>query len=292
MWRHNRPRSSSQMTSPPDIWMLTRPRHPVATPDRPEARADGAIEAAAFAQPSGLAADRRRAVCRGRAESNLVRRCGRSAAGEAGAHATPAGSLFEFGRRSAGHGRRRCGCSTHSAVMHVQPMVVNAIADTHNHKIKLLDPEPQRGLDACRHAPGTARTDGTGRKAQFYEPGGSSVWRATPIYRRRHEQSSIRRVDARRWRRKRRGAGCSARRAGWREVQRRSIGTVPDAPRCRAEFRQKSSTVALWHQARFTATTSTFSTCSVRRFRRGRLRGGCGPGQRLARQRLSRFAAW
>ena len=49
------------------------------------------------------------------------------------------------------------------------------IADTYNHKIKLLDPANAEGVDAGRHRNARPHRDGYGRKAQFYEPGGVSV---------------------------------------------------------------------------------------------------------------------
>ena len=69
------------------------------------------------------------------------------------------------------------------------------IADTYNHRIKLLDPATGRVWTLA----GTGRPglrDGTGRKAQFYEPGGVSVSGDT-IFVADTNNHVIRTVDAR-----------------------------------------------------------------------------------------------
>ena len=133
-----------------------------------EARIDGSIEEAAFAQPSGLAVAAERMFVAD-AESNIIRAIElppvntvRTLAG---------GDLFEFGDMD-GKG---------DAVRLQHPLGVAlladgrvAIADTYNHKIKVLDPQSGRVTTlAGSGKPG--HLDGPGRKAQFYEPGGLSV---------------------------------------------------------------------------------------------------------------------
>jgi DNA-binding beta-propeller fold protein YncE len=133
-----------------------------------EARIDGPIEDAAFAQPSGLAVGPDRMFVAD-AESNIVRAIElppvntvRTLAG---------GDLFEFGNVDAKGDAVRL---QHPLGVAVLPDGRVAIADTYNHKIKVLDPQTgQVKTLAGNGKPGHA--DGHGRTAQFYEPGGLSV---------------------------------------------------------------------------------------------------------------------
>jgi thiol-disulfide isomerase/thioredoxin len=133
-----------------------------------EARLDGPIEDAAFAQPSGLAVGPDRMFVAD-AESNIVRAIElppvnmvRTLAG---------GDLFEFGDVDAKGDAVRL---QHPLGVAALPGGGVAIADTYNHKIKVLDPETgQVETLAGNGKPG--HNDGPGRKAQFYEPGGLSV---------------------------------------------------------------------------------------------------------------------
>ncbi len=152
------------------IWMMDVSRGilwPYAGSGR-EARIDGSIEEAAFAQPSGVAVAAERMFVAD-AESNIIRAIElppvntvRTLAG---------GDLFEFGDAD-GKG---------DAVRLQHPLGVAvladgrvAIADTYNHKIKVLDPQSGRVTTlAGSGKPG--HLDGPARKAQFYEPGGLSV---------------------------------------------------------------------------------------------------------------------
>jgi hypothetical protein len=157
------------MAGPHQIWMLDHARGilwPYAGSGQ-EARLDGTIEEAAFAQPSGLAvlgdvmyvAD---------AESNIIRAIDLPPANRV--RTLAGGDLFEFGdvdgTGDAVRLQHPLGLAIHDG--HV------VIADTYNHKIKLLDPATGK----VRTLAGTGtpgHTDGKGRKAQFYEPGGVSV---------------------------------------------------------------------------------------------------------------------
>ncbi|HEV3468041.1 MAG TPA: thioredoxin-like domain-containing protein [Pyrinomonadaceae bacterium] len=185
------------MAGPHQIWRLDlrRGQLSVFAGTGREARLDGPRSEAAFAQPSGLASDGRTLYVAD-SESNIIRAIdlkgfARGAAPPAGdasrGPAEPAslasepetaeevrtlagGDLFEFGDRDGrGDGVRLqhpLGLAFHEGRLYV--------ADTYNHKIKLLDPRAR-----------TVRTfAGTGRPGQadgpapsFYEPGGLSVAR-------------------------------------------------------------------------------------------------------------------
>jgi thiol-disulfide isomerase/thioredoxin len=132
-----------------------------------EARADGSVDEAAFAQPSGLAvADRQLFVAD--AESNIIRAIALPPVNTVTTLA--GGDLFEFGDVD-GAG---------DAVRLQHPLGVAAqagrlfIADTYNHRIKRLDVGARRVARlAGTGRPGAA--DGPGRAATFYEPGGLSA---------------------------------------------------------------------------------------------------------------------
>ena len=131
-----------------------------------EARRDGAVNAATFAQPSGLAVDGNTLYVAD-AESNTIRAVQLPPINTVTTIA--GGDLFEFGDKD-GKG---------DAVRLQHPLGVAAhdgrvfIADTYNHKIKVLDPST-----------GKVSTLATG----FHEPGGLSIAGNT-LLRRRHEQS-------------------------------------------------------------------------------------------------------
>ncbi|HWS54953.1 MAG TPA: thioredoxin-like domain-containing protein [Pyrinomonadaceae bacterium] len=160
-----------------------------------EARLDGPRDEAAFAQPSGLASDGR-ALYVADSESNIIRAialrgaargsaisAGDATRGEAApppfgseADAGPevrtlvGGDLFEFGDRD-GRGddvrlQHPLGLAFHDGRLYV--------ADTYNHKIKLLDPRAR----AARTFAGTGRPgQEDGETPSFYEPGGLAVAR-------------------------------------------------------------------------------------------------------------------
>ena len=129
-----------------------------------EARVDGAIDEAAFAQPSGLTvADSTLFVAD--SESNIIREI--QLPPENRVRTLAGGDLFEFGDRD-GRG---------DAVRLQHPLAVAwargvvFIADTYNHKIKTLNPDTGdvrtyagRGVEG--------HDDGPSGAATFYEPGG------------------------------------------------------------------------------------------------------------------------
>ncbi len=177
------------MAGPHQIWMLDHGRGilwPYAGSGQ-EARIDGTIEEAAFAQPSGLAVSSD-VMYVADAESNIIRAIELPPANRV--RTLAGGDLFEFGDVD----------GTGDAVRLQHPLGLAmhdgrvVIADTYNHKIKLLDPATGKVWTlAGTGTPG--HTDGKGRKAQFYEPGGVSV-SGDAIFVADTNNHAIRRVDA------------------------------------------------------------------------------------------------
>ena len=130
-----------------------------------EARTDGALQEAAFAQPSGLATDGRKLYVAD-SESNIIRAIDLNEGGEV--RTLAGGDLFEFGDRD-GRGdevrlQHPLGVAAHGGAI--------LIADTYNHKIKRLHPQTGRvETFAGTGRPGQA----DGARPAFYEPGGLSV---------------------------------------------------------------------------------------------------------------------
>ncbi len=151
------------------IWMLDTTRGliwPYAGSGR-EARVDGAVDDAAFAQPSGLTiADGTMFVAD--SESNIIRAIELPPVNRVSTLA--GGDLFDFGDKDgtgdAARFQHPLGVAHHDG--HVY------IADTYNHRIKRLDPRTRRVTTFA----GTGRPghqDGPAAKAQFYEPGGLTI---------------------------------------------------------------------------------------------------------------------
>ena len=151
------------------IWMIDLDRQltfPYAGSGR-EARLDGSVDEAGFAQPSGITlvgstlyvAD---------SESNIIRAIALPPANDV--RTLAGGDLFEFGDRD-GRG---------DDVRLQHPLGIAAsgdrlfIADTYNHRIKVLDPA-SRKVKAFAGSGKPGSEDGAAGKAQFYEPGGLSV---------------------------------------------------------------------------------------------------------------------
>jgi DNA-binding beta-propeller fold protein YncE len=157
------------MAGPHQIWvidLLHDQAYPYAGTGN-EARADGEVSSASFAQPSGLAVDGQTLFVAD-AESNTIR----SVALPPGNLVTTlaGGDLFEFGDADDTGDRARLqhplGVAVHDGRVYV--------ADTYNHKIKVLDPSSRKvktlaGTGKAGHA------DGAAAHAQFFEPGGLSV---------------------------------------------------------------------------------------------------------------------
>ena len=150
------------------IWLIDLQRQlafPYAGSGR-EARVDGHTEASAFAQPSGLSLADRLYVAD--AESNIIRSVTLPPANQVATIA--GGDLFEFGDRD-GRG---------DDVRLQHPLGVAwlgdrlYIADTYNHKIKVLDPA-SRTVMTLAGSGESGHADGTFATAKFYEPGGISA---------------------------------------------------------------------------------------------------------------------
>lgn len=131
---------------------------------RVEARTDGKIKNAAFAQPSGIASDGKNLFVAD-SESNIIREI--SFENET-VKTLVGGDLFVFGDKD-GIG---------DAVRLQHPLGIEVydgkvfIADTYNDKIKLLDPKTR----AVTTFTGTGKAGQIdGKEAAFYEPGGISV---------------------------------------------------------------------------------------------------------------------
>jgi thiol-disulfide isomerase/thioredoxin/sugar lactone lactonase YvrE len=181
------------MAGPHQLWRLDLEARTVSlfAGSGREARADGRrlgdIEdegAAAFAQPSGLAADGKTLYVAD-AESNVIRAVALDAEAKAEgaktrtASLSPAGEevrtlaggdLFEFGDRD--------GAGDDARLQHPLGLALEGsrlfIADTYNHKIKVLDPRTRKVSTFA----GTGRPgQSDGERASFYEPGGLSVAR-------------------------------------------------------------------------------------------------------------------
>jgi DNA-binding beta-propeller fold protein YncE len=151
------------------IWVIDRERELAlryAGSGR-EARVDGPADEAAFAQPSGLArGDDTLYVAD--SESNIIRAIALPPTNDV--RTLAGGDLFEFGDRD--------GFGDDVRLQH--PLGVAwldgrvFIADTYNHRIKVLDPRTRKvGVVAGTGRPGIA--DGGPSEASFYEPGGLSA---------------------------------------------------------------------------------------------------------------------
>jgi DNA-binding beta-propeller fold protein YncE len=148
------------------IWKLDLDKNEVSTfaGSGREARLDGPLVEAGFAQPSGIATDGKKLYIAD-SESNIIRAID-PAAGTV--ETLVGGDLFEFGDVD--------GSGDDVRLQH--PLGVVAydgkvlIADTYNHKIKELDPQA-RTVKSFLGTGKPGQTDGL--TAAFYEPGGLSV---------------------------------------------------------------------------------------------------------------------
>lgn len=157
------------MAGPHQVWvidLLHDQAYPYAGTGE-EARRDGAVNEAAFAQPSGLAIDGDTLFVAD-AESNTIRTV--SLPPHNVVETIAGGDLFEFGDQD--------GKGDAVRLQHPLGVAVHGgrvfIADTYNHKIKVLEPGSRKVWTfAGTGAPGHA--DGPAAKAQFHEPGGIAI---------------------------------------------------------------------------------------------------------------------
>jgi len=148
------------------IWKLDLEKQEVSTfaGSGREARADGALREAGFAQPSGIASDGKKLYVAD-SESNIIRAID-IAGGQV--ETIVGGDLFEFGDVD--------GSGDDVRLQHPLGVVLFdnkiLIADTYNHKIKVLEPKAR----TVRTLLGTGKPgQSDGASPSFYEPGGLSV---------------------------------------------------------------------------------------------------------------------
>src|SRR2546430_552893 len=155
------------MAGPHQIWKLELDRQEISTfaGSGREARLDGALTESGFAQPSGLATDGKFLYVSD-AEANIIRAI--DLGPNRHVRTLVGGNLFDFGDEDGTGNGVRLQHPLGLARWNGQLLV----ADTYNHKIKLLDPSARRVKSfAGSRKPG--QTDGI--KSSFYEPGGLSV---------------------------------------------------------------------------------------------------------------------
>ena len=154
------------MAGPHQIWMLDLDKNEVSTfaGSGREARLDGPVLEAGFAQPSGMATDGKTLYVAD-SEANIIR-----AIDIAGGTVKTlvGGDLFEFGDVD--------GAGDDVRLQHPLGLVTYGnkllIADTYNHKIKELDPEQEKVTSLFGTGkPGQA----DGPSPSFYEPGGLTL---------------------------------------------------------------------------------------------------------------------
>jgi thiol-disulfide isomerase/thioredoxin len=154
------------MAGPHQIWQLDLDKNVVSTfaGSGREARKDGSLLEAGFAQPSGITSDGQ-ALYTADSEANIIRSIDLS---KSQVHTVVGGDLFDFGDKD--------GFGDQVRLQH--PLGILAlnnkilIADTYNHKIKELDPKGR----SVKTLFGTGKPgQADGRSASFYEPGGLSV---------------------------------------------------------------------------------------------------------------------
>ncbi len=131
---------------------------------RAEARFDGKIGEAAFAQPSGIVSDGKRLFVAD-SESNIVREIDLA---KETVETLVGGDLFQFGDTD--------GIGDDVLLQHPLGIALYdgklLIADTYNHKIKILDAE-KRTVETFLGTGNSGQIDGA--KPTFYEPGGLSI---------------------------------------------------------------------------------------------------------------------
>jgi thiol-disulfide isomerase/thioredoxin/sugar lactone lactonase YvrE len=155
------------MAGPHQIWKLDLALREVSVfaGSGREGRHDSSLVKAEFAQPSGLATDGQ-TLYSADSEANIIRAIDLGPEGRV--RTLAGGDLFEFGDKD----------GTGDSVRLQHPLGISfwqgrlLIADTYNHKIKLLEPKARRvNTFAGTGKPGQA----DGKLPTFYEPGGLTV---------------------------------------------------------------------------------------------------------------------
>ncbi len=154
------------MAGPHQIWMLDLDKNEVSTfaGSGREARLDGPLLEAGFAQPSGMATDGKKLYVAD-SESNIIRQIDFA---ERSVKTLVGGDLFEFGDVD--------GTGDDVRLQHPLGLLTYGdkllIADTYNHKIKELDPKAER----VKTFLGTGKPgQSDGPTPSFYEPGGLTL---------------------------------------------------------------------------------------------------------------------
>src|SRR5438094_534337 len=155
------------MAGPHQIWKLDLDKQQVSifAGSGGEARRDGPLDQAAFAQPSALATDGKTLYVSD-AEANIIRAVDLGSAGKV--RTLVGGNLFDFGDED--------GLGNDVRLQHPLGLArwndKLLIADTYNHKIKLLDPVAR----SVKSFAGTGKPgQSDGAKPSFYEPGGLTI---------------------------------------------------------------------------------------------------------------------
>src|SRR6266850_1816272 len=155
------------MAGPHQIWKVDLDKQEVSTfaGSGREARIDGPVDEAGFAQPSALATDEKTLYVSD-AEANIIRAITLGPNGKV--RTLVGGDLFDFGDIDGSGNDVRLQHPLGLARWNDKLL----IADTYNHKIKLLDPGA-RSVKSFAGAGKPGQVDGA--KPSFYEPGGLAV---------------------------------------------------------------------------------------------------------------------
>jgi len=155
------------MAGPHQIWKLDLDKQEVSTfaGSGREARVDGPVDEAGFAQPSALATDEKTLYVSD-AEANIIRAINLGPSGKVST--LVGGNLFDFGDQDGSGNDVRLQHPLGLALWNDKLL----IADTYNHKIKLLDPAA-RSVKSFAGSGKPGQADGA--RPSFYEPGGLAV---------------------------------------------------------------------------------------------------------------------
>ena len=148
------------------IWRMNLAKNDIQpfAGDRYEARKDGGLKTSSFAQPSGIASDGKNLYVAD-SESNIIRDISFA---KNSVITLVGGDLYDFGDED--------GEGDDVKLQHPLGIAIYGdkvlLADTYNHKIKLLNPKTKT-VTTFIGSGKSGQTDG--KSAQFYEPGGISI---------------------------------------------------------------------------------------------------------------------